>query len=123
MATRVLIADDSLFIRQAVRNVLESDTDAKVCAEAANGLEAVKKAHEFHPDLTIMDFRMPVMNGLEATRHMKAMIPSMPVVILAFDNSPELERESIEAGADAVVVKVGGITSLTDAVRSLAQRH
>jgi DNA-binding NarL/FixJ family response regulator len=123
MAIRVLVADDNALIRRSITTILESDAEIEVCAEAANGVEAIEKAQEVDFDVAIMDFRMPVMNGLETTRKIKELRPSLPVLVIAFDNSSELEREGRQAGADAVVSKVEGSTRLAAAVRSLASSH
>ncbi len=71
MAKRILVADDSLLMRRQIRTILELDGDIEICAEAANGIEAVQKVQECHPDLALLDFLMPGMNGLEATREIK----------------------------------------------------
>ena len=123
MVSRVLIADDNPLIRKQIRIILESDSDVEVCAEAVNGLEAVKKAQECHPDVAIMDIQMPEMDGLEATRELKALIPTLPILIFALDNSPQLEWESKRAGADAILPKAEGSKRLAGVVCSLAHRH
>jgi len=71
MSHTILIADDSIFIRKALCNLLEREEDFDVCGEAKNGKEAIEKAKELHPDLILLDLSMPVMNGLDATRVLK----------------------------------------------------
>lgn len=71
MAIRVLVADDNQVIRKEIRTIIESDEELVVCAEAVNGLEAVEKAQESCPDVAVIDFQMPVMDGLKATRRIK----------------------------------------------------
>jgi DNA-binding NarL/FixJ family response regulator len=66
---------------------------------------------------------MPVMDGLEATRKMKALLPALSVLIFALDNSPQLEWESKQAGADAILAKAEGSTRLAGVIQSLAQRY
>jgi YesN/AraC family two-component response regulator len=68
MSHTILIADDSIFIREALCGLFEREEDFDVCGEAENGKEAVEKAQELHPDLILLDLSMPVMNGLDATR-------------------------------------------------------
>ena len=71
MPKRILVADDSEVIRRQVRTILEPDPAVEICAEAANGLEAVQEVQRCRPDLAVLDFLMPEMNGLEATREIK----------------------------------------------------
>jgi len=119
MAKRILIADDSAFMQRQIRSILELNREVKVCAEAENGLEAVQKAQESFPDLVVMDFLMPAMNGLEATREIKRLVPSLPVVLFTLDSSAQLERESQQAGADAILVKAEGAAHLSEVIHSL----
>ncbi len=117
---RVLIADDNALIRRQIRNILELDSELQVCAEAENGIEAVKKAQEFDPDVAVIDVVMPIMDGLRATRVIKELMPSVRIVIFAFDSSKQLEWESKEAGADAVLAKDQGSARLAAVVHGLA---
>ena len=107
MAKRILVADDSELIRRQIRTILEPDPDIEICAEVANGLEAVQEVQRCRPDLAILDFLMPEMNGLEATREIKKIMPTLPVVLFTVDNTPQLEWESKQAGADALLPKAG----------------
>lgn len=107
MVSRVLIADDNALIRRQIRNILELDKGLYICAEARNGLEAVEKAQECGPDVCVIDVVMPVMDGLRATREIKARYPETRILIFAFDSSKQLEWESRQAGADAVLSKEG----------------
>jgi DNA-binding NarL/FixJ family response regulator len=121
MAKRILVADDSVLMRKQIRAILEFDTDLEVCAEATDGLEAVRKARECRPDLAVLDFLMPGMNGLEATREIKKLIPTLPVLLFTLDDSPQLEWESKQAGADAVLRKAEGSRQLSQVIHSLLQ--
>jgi chemotaxis response regulator CheB len=123
MAIRVLVADDSTLIRKQIRTIIESDTELEICAEAVNGLEAVQKAQEFRPDLVVIDFRMPVMDGLKATRKIKRLMPFLPILLFTLYSSPQLEWESKQAGADAVLLKVEGSTRLPGVIHSLLQNR
>src|SRR5216683_3146359 len=104
MAMRVLVAADNAVIRKQIRSVVESDTELEVCAEAVNGLEAVEKAQKSCPDVAVIDFQMPVMDGL-ATRRIKRLMPFLPILLFTLYSSPQLEWESKQAGADAVLLK------------------
>ncbi|MGA9527395.1 MAG: response regulator transcription factor [Terriglobales bacterium] len=119
MTKRILIADDSKLIRRQVRTIIESDKSVEVCAEAIDGADAVRKACECFPDLAILDVAMPNMNGLEATRKIKSLMPTLPVLLFTLHDSPELKWESRKAGADAVLAKSDGSTHLTRVIHSL----
>ena len=80
---RILIADDHVLIRQAVRGVVEREPDLEVVAEAGNGQEAVLRAAEAQPDVVLMDLAMPVCDGFEATERVLACSPSSRVVIFS----------------------------------------
>jgi len=120
LISRVLIADDNALIRRQIRNILELDGNLSICAEAVNGLEAVNMARESCPDVCVMDVVMPVMDGLRATREIKAADPGVRILIFAFDNSRQLEYESRQAGADAVLAKDQGSARLAAMVHGLA---
>jgi DNA-binding NarL/FixJ family response regulator len=123
MAIRVLVADDNRLIRKQIRTIVESDTELEVCAEAVNGLEAVQKAQESCPDVAIIDFQMPVMDGLKATRRIKRLMPFLPILLFTLCSSPQLEWESKQAGANAVLSKAVGSTRLPEVIHSLLQNH
>ena len=123
IAIRVLVADDNTLIRKEIRIIIESDEELEVCAEAANGLEAVKKAEESCPDVAVIDFQMPVMDGLKATRRIKRLMPFLPILLFTVYSSPQLEWESKRAGADAILLKVEGGTRLPKIIHSLVQNR
>ena len=78
MANSILIADDSEVIRRTLRNLIAGYKELSICGEAENGQEAVEKAHRLKPDLVLIDFSMPVMNGLEAASHLKKVQGQVP---------------------------------------------
>jgi DNA-binding NarL/FixJ family response regulator len=119
MTKRVMIVDDNLLLRRQVRTLLATDRSLEVCDEAADGIEAVQKAVECVPDLAVMDVVMPRMNGLEATRAIKRLAPTVHVLIFALDVSPQIEREGRQAGADAVLAKAKAGTQLSKLIHSL----
>ncbi len=121
MAKRILVADDSLLMRRQIRTILELDGDIEICAEAANGIEAVQKVQECHPDLALLDFLMPGMNGLEATREIKKAMPTLCVLLFTLDASPQLKWEGKQAGADVVLLKAEGSRQLSQVIHSLLQ--
>lgn len=122
MPLRVLIADDSELIRRQVRTTLEPDRDIEICAEAQNGLEAVQKALECHPDVVVLDAKMPVMNGLEATEDLKMLMPSLPVLVFTLHDSHQIRIESEKAGADAFLVKADAGLQLGRTIRALCKQ-
>ena len=102
---RVLIVDDHEVVRRGVVSLLATRSDCVVCGEAANGVEAVEKARELKPDVVLMDVSMPVMNGLEATRHIRNDLPYCEVLILSQHDTPEIASQAIKAGARGYVIK------------------
>jgi chemotaxis response regulator CheB len=81
MAKTVPVVDDNAYIRQALCAVFKREPDFEVCGEAENGREAVAKARELHPDLIVLDLSMPVMNGLDAARELKRLMPTVPLIM------------------------------------------
>jgi len=102
---RVLIVDDHELIRRGVRSLLLSQPDCEVCGEAADGQDAVAKAKQWKPDIVVMDVSMPNLNGLEATRQIRAALPQTEVLILSQHESAEMARQAFHAGARGYVVK------------------
>ncbi len=122
MSHTILIADDSLFIREALWNVFEQEEDFSVCGEAENGREAVDKALELHPDLILLDLSMPVMNGLDATRALKRVMPEVPVIMFTAYSDSSTEKEARSAGVSALVSKFEHISVLLGKVRGALER-
>ncbi|HEV3014743.1 MAG TPA: response regulator transcription factor [Actinomycetota bacterium] len=101
---RVLLADDHTRLREALRDLLE-ETGFEVVGESGDGADAVAMAGQLAPDIVVIDLRMPVLNGLDATRLIKDARPATQVVVLSAFESPELERQAREAGAFAYLDK------------------
>ncbi len=102
---RVLIADDSAHARDGLRSLLVTQPLVAVVGEATNGEDAVRRVAECRPDVVLMDLQMPVMDGLQATRLIKARWPAVTVIVLTIH--AEYERAALAAGADAFAVKGG----------------
>jgi DNA-binding NarL/FixJ family response regulator len=117
---RILIADDQPLMRRAVRLLLESQEEWKVCGEASDGREAIDKANELHPDIVVMDLSMPNMNGFEATREIHVANPHTQILILTLYQFPELARTAQHAGAQGCVLKSDSNRYLIPAVESLS---
>ena len=114
---RVLVVDNQEPIRRGITALLELTPDIEVCHEASNGWEAVQFVAEEQPDVVLMDVRMPVMDGLEATRQIKDRWPQIKVVVLTLYGSHR--DEALAAGADRFLLKGDMSSSLTEVIRSL----
>lgn len=102
---RILIADDHSVVRAGLRALLESRSGWEVCAEASDGRDAIEKASKFKPDVAILDIGMPLLNGVEATRRIRASSPNTEILILTMHESDELVQQVVEAGARGYVLK------------------
>ena len=102
---RILIADDHSVVRAGLRALLESRSGWEVCAEASDGRDAVEKASKLKPDVAILDIGMPLLNGVEATRRIRASSPDTEILILTMHESDELVQQVVEAGARGYVLK------------------
>lgn len=103
---RILIADDYGPLRNMLKATLEAHLGWRVCAEAANGLEAVQKAAELEPDVIILDLSMPVMNGLEAARAILSASPSVPILLFTNHAFSNLALEARKVGIRQVINKL-----------------
>ncbi len=101
---RVLIVDDNSDMRHLTRLTIESDS-CRVVGEAANGEEAITVAEELQPDAVVLDLRMPLMDGIEATRILRYRFPDLRIIVMSGSDDPMLVREIDAAGADAAVDK------------------
>jgi len=114
---RVLIVDDLESNRQGLVALLEFEPDIEAILEAANGREAVQLVADEQPDVVLMDVRMPVMDGVEATRQIKVRWPQVKVVVLTM--YPSNKAEALAAGADRFLLKGSTGQSLPEIIRSL----
>ena len=117
MTIRVLVADDQALVRAGFRMILEAQPDIEVVAEVANGREAVETAGRLHPDVALMDVRMPEMDGLEATRRLA---DSVRVVVLTTFDLDEYVYDALAAGASGFLLKDVSRDELVQAVRVVA---
>ncbi len=102
---RVLVVDDQEAVRSSLRAFLEVSSDWQVCGEAADGEEGAREATRLAPDLIIMDIAMPRMDGIQATREIRKVLPETPILMLSFHDSPALVNASFRAGATGYMVK------------------
>jgi two-component system, NarL family, response regulator LiaR len=114
---RIYIADDQALIREGIQAMLESEPDLEVVGEATNGQEALELCRELCPDLVLMDVRMPVMDGLEATRKIKRECPETSVLMVTTYESSDYLFEAIKAGAAGYILKNVTKPRLSDAIR------
>ena len=101
----ILIADDHAVVRAGLRTLLESRTLWQVCAEAADGRDAVEKAAKHKPHIAILDIGMPLLNGVEATRQIRKSSPSTEILILTMHESDDLVQQVVDAGARGYILK------------------
>jgi PAS domain S-box-containing protein len=102
---RILVVDDHEVVRRGICSVLATESSLTLCGEAVNGKDAVEKAKVLRPDIIVMDITMPQMNGLDATREIKRLLPETEIVIVSQHEAPEMVRQAFNAGARAYVVK------------------
>ena len=119
---RILIADDHDVVREGLKTLLAARADFQVCGEATTGREAVAQARELKPHVVVLDFSMPELNGLEATRQIRKALPDTEVLILTMHDSETLAREVWVAGAHGFLLKTHAKRQLVAAVDALA-RH
>jgi len=118
--TRILIADDHEVVRSGLRRVLEAQTGWEVVAEAADGMDAIGKAAATKPDVAVLDYTMPLVNGAEVTRQIRARLPQTEVLIFTIHEDELLIAELLQAGARGYVLKSDLTGQLLDAIRSLS---
>ncbi len=119
MAIRVLLADDHVMVRQALRNLLESEAELLVVAEASDGSEVLALCAEFTPDIVIIDVGMPNMNGIEATKQLLASHPNIKVLALSASAEKRFVLGMLEAGATGYIIKAEAGGELLRAVHSV----
>jgi DNA-binding NarL/FixJ family response regulator len=120
---RVLVADDHAILRDGLRAVIEAEPGWGVVGEASTGREAVALATALRPDVALLDFSMPELNGLEATRQIRRACPATEVLILTMHESEQLARRCVLAGARAFLLKTDAQAQLVAALRALAQHQ
>ena len=120
MTIRAVIADDQMMVREGFSVLLNAQPDIEVVGEAVDGQDAIEKVTALEPDVVLMDIRMPVLNGLEATRQIvRAELPTRVLVLTTFDLD-EYVYEALRAGASGFLLKDSSARELTDAVRIIA---
>jgi DNA-binding NarL/FixJ family response regulator len=120
--TRILIADDHHVVRSGLKTVLQAQPGFEVIGEASNGQEAVETAIKLKPDVVILDYSMPVRNGVEATREIRKRLPRTEVLIFTMHDSQDVIEDILAAGARGYLLKADANDHLITAVQALG-RH
>ncbi len=118
--TRIMIADDHEVVRSGLRKILESQPKWEVVGEASDGKDAVAKALELKPDIAVLDYALPLVNGIEATRQIRARQPRTEVLIFTMHDNETLIRDLLAAGARGFLLKSDAKRFLLAAIESLA---
>ena len=118
--TRILIADDHDIVRSGLRSILEAHPNWEVVAEAADGREAILNAIETKPDVAVVDYSLPLVNGVEVTRQIRARLPRTEVLIFTMHDNERLIEELLEAGARGYLLKSDAARYLVEAIEALA---
>jgi len=119
MSIRILIADDHALLRQGIRNVLELERDFDIVAEAGDGEEAVNRVNEVDVDIALIDINMPKLNGLDVTKRICAVQPSVKVIVLTIHDDASYVVEIIKAGAAGYLLKDIDPSMLIKAIRTV----
>ena len=118
MPPRILLADDHVIVRQGFRALLERE-GLEVVAEAANGHEAVRLAGELLPDVAVLDFAMPLLNGLDAAKEIRRRSPRTRTILLTVHTEDHYVLEAVQAGVHGYVVKTQAAADLVQAIREI----
>lgn len=113
----VLIADDHSLVVEGFRRLLEKDFD--IIGAAENGRELVEAAKKLQPDLVLLDISMPLLNGIDAARQLKSMLPKVKIIFLTMHGDPTYAAEAFRAGGDAYVLKRSAVSELELAIREV----
>ena len=119
MPKRILIVEDEISVRNAIRTFLEREPHLEVCGEAGNGVEALEKAVALCPDLILLDLSMPIMNGVEVASLIRARMPTTPVVVYTMFDDVLGKSLAATLGIAAIVSKSDGLTKLLAQVDAL----
>jgi DNA-binding NarL/FixJ family response regulator len=116
---KILIVDDDVLIREGLKLILESVEDIEVSGIAANGQEAVKLCAASRPDVVLMDIRMPVMDGVQATQQIKQQFRDVKVVLLTTFKDTEYIRSAVKYGADGYILKSNSSENIIESIRTV----
>jgi two-component system response regulator NreC len=117
MSIRILLADDHTILRAGLKMMLNAQPDMEVVGEAQDGRQALQEAQRLQPDIILMDITMPDMNGIEATKQLKKILPDVKVLILTMHEHEEYVFQALRAGASGYMLKEAADTDLISALR------
>jgi DNA-binding NarL/FixJ family response regulator len=117
---RVVIADDHPQVRSALRHVLELETDFEVVGEAEDGARALEEVVRTRPNLVLLDYRMPQLNGVQAAREIGHLAPETAMVMLTSEDDPEVRAQAADAGVARYMLKSGRADELLRTIRAAA---
>jgi DNA-binding NarL/FixJ family response regulator len=118
-SVRILIVEDFLDFRQRISSTLGKRGDLQVVGEACDGLEAVQKAVELKPDLILMDIGLPSLNGIEAARQIRKLVPEAKIIFLSQESSADVVQVALSFGAQGYVVKMRAGSELLPAIEAV----
>jgi DNA-binding NarL/FixJ family response regulator len=118
-SVRILVVEDFEPFRQFIRSTLEKRRDLQIVCEVSDGLEAVQKAVELKPDLILLDIGLPTLNGIEAARQIRKLVPESNIIFLSQESSAEIVQEAFSLGAWGYVVKTRAGRDLLTAVEAV----
>jgi DNA-binding NarL/FixJ family response regulator len=121
MTVRILVVDDHPVVRQGLRTLLSSRPGWEIIDEAEDGIEALEKADRLQPDVVLLDVSMPRMDGLEACRRIRQVVPKSEILFVTQHDSPQMMREALGAGARGYVVKSNAARDLLAALDAVSQ--
>ena len=116
----IILADDHPIVRRGLREVIEEDTRLRVVAEANNGQEAVEAIEKFRPHVTILDVDMPVMNGFDTARAIKAGKLATEIIFMTMHRDEDLFNEAIDLGAKGFVLKDSALNDIIECIKAVA---
>jgi two-component system chemotaxis response regulator CheY len=119
MVSSILIVDDNAYIRKALCDMFKREEDFNICGEAENGRDAIEKAQQLQPDLVVLDMSMPVMNGLDAARALKRLMPRVPLIMYSAFGDRYVEQQASLLGISSVISKSEPVTTVVGTARSL----